>query len=77
MSRFEWRDYISKQIRFSLGNIPSIPVGLFLLWFFTSELGIYYLISSLLSMAVTTVMNLWIQIALKVVKVKQKEPANP
>ena len=64
------KDYLSKQIRFSLGNIPSVPIGILLLYCFTQYLGIFYIYSSLLSMAVTTILNFWIQVLLKVIHLK-------
>lgn len=67
MKRSELFSYAWKQVRFSAGNLPSIPVGLFILWFLTSELGIYYLISSVLSFGCTTVMNFWMNRLLRVI----------
>ncbi len=72
MSRIDIKDYLVKQVKFSLGNLLSVPVGLFLLWFFTSELGVYYLLSSILSMAVTTTMNFWVGVFLKVIRLSDK-----
>ena len=60
--------YAWKQVRFSAANIPSIPVGLFLLWLFTSEFGVYYLYSSVLSFCCTTVMNFWMNRLFRVIR---------
>lgn len=68
-------DYVKKQVKFSLGNIPSVPVGFALLYVFTQYLGIWYIYSSLLSLVVTTIMNFNIQILLRVVRVRRKEKA--
>lgn len=65
MWRFSLKDYIRKQSKFSAGNVFSIPVGSALLVFFTSYLHIWYLYSSWLAFVFTTVMNFWVQVALK------------
>lgn len=66
--------YVWKQFRFSFGNLFSVPVGTFLLWFFTTYGHIWYVYSSLLSLVVTTVMNFWVQVALKVIRMEKGEP---
>jgi putative flippase GtrA len=65
------RDYVSKQLRFSFGNVLSVPVGTALLFAFTQYLHVWYVESSLLSLMVTTIMNFWVQVALKVVRLRK------
>lgn len=71
---FDLKDYITKQAKFSIGNVFSVPVGTLLLFLFTNYLHVFYIYSSLLSLCVTTVMNFWIQHFLKVIPLKKVEP---
>jgi putative flippase GtrA len=66
-------DYISKIIRFFIGSAPLVPLGTGVLYGLTDYIHIWYVVSSILSMMVTTVSGMAIQIALKVVKIKQRE----
>ncbi len=62
------RDYAVKQAKFSFGNLFSVPIGTGLLFLFTTELHVWYIYSSFLSLVVTTTINFWVQVALKVIK---------
>ena len=73
MSRFDVKDYVSKQLKFSGGNLLSVPVGIAVLYFLTSIVGVWYLWSSLLTLIVTTVMNFWVQVLLRTIKLKSQE----
>lgn len=64
-------DYFSKQIRFSIANVPSVPIGLFLIWFLTSKVGLWYEYSAGLSLIATTLVNFWTNYALKVIKLER------
>ena len=66
------KSYIWTQIRFSFGNLFSIPIGTALLFGFTEYLHIWYIASSLLSMCCTTVINFFINVALGVIKLEHK-----
>lgn len=68
----DFKDYVSKQIRFSIGNVPSIPLGLFITYAFTQWGGLWYIYSSLISWVVSTGINFNIQRALGVVVIKGK-----
>lgn len=61
------KDYAVKQAKFSFGNLFSVPIGTGILFLFTTELHIWYIYSSFLSLLVTTTINFWIQVALKVI----------
>jgi putative flippase GtrA len=64
------RDYLTKQIKFSFGNLFSIPFGTTLLFLLTQYGHVWYVFSSLLSLGVTTIMNFWVQYFLRVIPLK-------
>lgn len=59
-------------MKFSAGNVLSVPVGTAVLYILTQYAGLWYIYSSLLSLIVTTLMNFWVQVALKVIRLKSQ-----
>ncbi len=74
MSMINLKDYLQKQIKFSIGNLASVPVGTGLLFALTHFLGIWYIYSSLLSMICTTLMNFWVSYFLRVIRIEKRTP---
>jgi hypothetical protein len=64
------KEYLSKQTRFSIANLPSVPVGLALIYVFTKYGGLWYEESAVLSLLVTTVMNFWVNVFLRVIRLE-------
>lgn len=68
------KDYIVKQFKFSLGNIPSVPIGTALLYALTEYGHLWYIFSFLFSFIATTLINFNVQRFLKVVRVREILP---
>ena len=61
-------DYISKIIRFYVGNVPLIFIGNGVLYGLTEYIHAFYIISSVISLFVTTIVGMIIQILLRVIR---------
>ena len=66
-------DYVSKQIRYSLGNTPSIPLGIAVIYGLVQFGHLWYIWASLISWVISTGINFNVQRLLKVVVTGMKK----
>ena len=71
---FELKDYVKKQFKYSFSGALGLPLGLGLLFAFTQYGHIWYIYSSLLSMAICSVTGFWVNVIFQVIKLKRGKP---
>lgn len=70
---FSLRDLIKKQVKFSFGNLASVPVGSLATYALVQYGHIWYIYAGWLALIATTITNFGMQILLGVVKIDRQK----